>query len=169
MDRAPSPPDGLLIVGRVGRPHGVRGEVYVDLVTDRTDRVAVGSRLWCRDRWLEVTAARPSSGRWLVRFDAITDRDVATRYTSADLLAAPLDDDPDAWWVHELIGASVVEIDGTERGRCVSVVDNPAAELLELDTGALVPVTFVVSVADGVVTIDPPEGLFDVVAPEPDR
>jgi 16S rRNA processing protein RimM len=42
------------------------------------------------------------------------------------------------------------------------VLDNPAADLLELDSGALVPVTFVVSAAEGVVTIDPPEGLFDL-------
>jgi hypothetical protein len=43
----------------------------------------------------------------------------------------------------------------------VAVIDNPAHALLELDSGALVPVTFVVDNADGVITIDPPEGLFE--------
>ena len=76
------------------------------------------------------------------------------------MYAEPIDD-PDALWVHHLVGAAVVELDGTERGRCVAVIDNPAADLLELDSGALVPVTFVVGFDDGVVTIDPPEGLFE--------
>ena len=60
----------------------------------------------------------------------------------------------------------MVETDGTRRGRCVSVIDNPAADLLELDSGALVPATFVTGIERDVdpvvVTIDPPEGLFDL-------
>ena len=79
------------------------------------------------------------------------------------LFAEPIDD-PDVLWVHQLIGTDVVETDGTGRGRCVAVVDNPASDLLELDSGALVPMTFVTSVDAGVVTIDPPEGLFDLGA-----
>ena len=74
--------------------------------------------------------------------------------------AEPLDD-PDELWVHELVGEAVVETDGTARGRCVAVVENPAADLLELDSGALVPVVFVVDHADGRIVIDPPAGLFD--------
>ena len=70
-------------------------------------------------------------------------------------------EDDDALWVHELIGARVVEAAGTDRGVCVAVIDNPAHDLLELASGALVPVPFVVSFADGVITIDPPDGLFD--------
>ena len=77
------------------------------------------------------------------------------------IFAEPIDD-PDALWVHELIGSRSSRSTGTDAGRCVAVVDNPAADLLELDSGALVPVVFVVGHADGVVVIDPPEGLFDV-------
>jgi 16S rRNA processing protein RimM len=84
--------------------------------------------------------------------------------TGAELLAEPVDD-PDALWVHDLIGCRVVEVDGTERGRCVAVVANPASDLLELDSTALVPVTFVVSCVDGVITIDPPAGLFELLDP----
>jgi 16S rRNA processing protein RimM len=154
---------GRLIVGRIGRPHGVRGEVYVDLMTDREDRLAVGSRLWAKDREIEVVAARPANARWLVTFDGF-DRTTAERMTGAELLAEPVDD-PDALWVHDLIGCRVVEVDGTERGRCVAVVANPASDLLELDSTALVPVTFVVSCVDGVITIDPPAGLFELLDP----
>lgn len=153
-------PGGRLIVGRIGRPHGVQGEVYVDLTTDREERLAVGSRLWARDEELEVVAARPSARRWLVTFAGF-DRTRAERFTSAELLAEPIDD-PDALWIHDLIGSRVVELDGTDRGTCAAVVDNPASDLIELDSGALVPVRFVVSCTDGVTTIDPPDGLFDM-------
>jgi 16S rRNA processing protein RimM len=78
------------------------------------------------------------------------------------VLAAEPIEDPNALWVHQLIGAEVIEATGTARGRCVAVIDNPAADLLELESGALVPAAFVVSVAEGVVTIDPPEGLFEL-------
>jgi 16S rRNA processing protein RimM len=160
------PRPDLLEVGRIGRPHGVRGELYVDLLTDREERVAVGSRLVARDDTLEVVAARPSNGRWLVVFAGVSDRTQAERLTGVQLLAAPIED-PDALWVHELIGSRVIETDGVDRGRCVSVLANPAHDLLELDSGALVPVTFVVSCVDGVTTVDVPEGLFDLVEPNP--
>jgi len=153
-------PEGLLEVGRISRPHGLGGDVYVDLTTDRTERLDPGSRLWCRGQWLTVTDAARQPQRWLVRFVGITDRTAAERFTNTRLYAEPIDD-PDALWVHHLVGAAVVEIGGTERGRCVAVVDNPAADLLELESGALVPVTFVVGFDGGVVTIDPPEGLFE--------
>lgn len=158
-------PDGLLEVGRIGRPHGVRGDVFVDLTTDRIERVAVGARLFSRGRWYTITQSHRSNQRWRVHLDGVDDRSAAETLTGAVLLAEPIDD-PDALWVHRLIGATVVDVDGTPRGRCVSVIDNPASDLLELDSGALVPATFVVSfepAAEGaVVTIDPPEGLFEL-------
>ncbi len=163
-ERSPSGDQSLLVVGRIGRPHGVRGDVYVDLVTDRTDRLDAGNRLRCRDTWLVIGHSRPVANRWLVSFEGVTDREAAAALTSAELSAPPIEDDPDALWVHDLIGGLVVDVDGTERGRCVTVVDNPAADLLELDTGALVPVTFVVEVTDDVITVDTPDGLFELFA-----
>ena len=56
----------------------------------------------------------------------------------------------------------VVTPAGDQIGRCVAVVANPAADLLELDNGALVPVAFVVDHGPRTVTIDPPDGLFDL-------
>jgi 16S rRNA processing protein RimM len=165
-------PDGLLEVGRIGRAHGVSGDVIVELGTHRTDRLDAGSRLYARDGWLTVERARPHQNRWLVTFAELADRGAAQRYTGAPLLAEPVDD-PDALWVHELIGAAVVDVAGRPRGRCVSVVANPASDLLELDSGALVPAVFVVERTAGpagrVVTIDPPEGLFDDDPPEVGR
>jgi 16S rRNA processing protein RimM len=160
-----SVPEGLLEVGRIGRAHGVRGDVFIDLTTDRTERVAVGARLWTRDHWLTITTSNRSNRRWRVHLDGIDDRSSAEALAGAVLYAEPIDD-PDELWIHQLIGATVVEIDGTVRGTCVSVIDNPAADLLELDSGALVPANFVTAAdraADGVVvTIDPPDGLFEL-------
>ena len=155
------PSDGLLEVGRIGRAHGVRGDVFVTLTTDRVERLAIGSRLKAGDRWLTVTAASRSNDRWRVHFEGVDDRDSAEALSRTVLAAEPIED-PDALWVHQLIGAEVIEATGTARGRCVAVIDNPAADLLELESGALVPAAFVVSVAEGVVTIDPPEGLFEL-------
>jgi 16S rRNA processing protein RimM len=155
------PSDGLLEVGRIGRAHGVRGDVFVTLTTDRVERLAIGSRLKAGARWLTVTAASRSNDRWRVHFEGVDDRDSAEALSRTVLAAEPIDD-PNALWVHQLIGAEVIEATGISRGHCVAVIDNPAADLLELESGALVPAAFVVSVAEGVVTIDPPEGLFEL-------
>ena len=78
------------------------------------------------------------------------------------VLRAEAVDDPAEMWVHDLVGAEVVDRRRRHLGRCTGVVANPAADLLELDSGALVPVVFVVDHTPGRVTIDPPEGLFDL-------
>jgi 16S rRNA processing protein RimM len=157
-------PDGLLEVGHIRRAHGISGTVIVELGTHRTDRLDCGSRLHARGGWLTVQHAQRYQDRWLVTFAELDSREAAQRYTNVPLLAEPVDD-PDAMWIHDLIGSTVVEVDGTRRGRCVSVVANPASDLLELDSGALVPAAFVVDQAAGpggrTVTIDPPAGLFD--------
>lgn len=158
-----STPDGLLEVGRIGRAHGIRGAVHVTLSSDRDERLATGSRLHDGQQWLTVASARRQPHhRWVVQFDAIDDRAAAEALTGRVLRAEPVAVD-DALWVHELIGARVVDQHGIDRGRCVSVIDNPANDLLELDSGHLVPVTFVESIADGIVTVDAPEGLFDLL------
>jgi 16S rRNA processing protein RimM len=151
----------LLVVGRVGKAHGLRGEVYVDLVTDRTERLAPGSVLHAGGRLLTVLASKPQQTRWLVQFEGVNDRAAAEALTNTELEAEPIAD-PEAVWVHELIGSRVVERGGTDRGRCVGVLANPAHDILELESGALVPTVFIVSCADGITTIDPPEGLFAV-------
>ncbi len=160
--------DSLREVGRIGRAHGVHGELYVSLITDRVARLAPGARLLAGSKWLTVVESREQQHqKWLVRFDGIDDRTAAEKLTNSTLLAEPLLDDgdggdPDALWVHDLIGSSVVDRQGILRGTCVAVIDNPAHDILELDSGALIPVTFVVRCADGTTTIDPPEGLFDL-------
>lgn len=158
----PDPVPALLEVGRIGRVHGVRGELHVILTSDRLERLAPGSTLTLeRDgRQLTVVSARRKGDRHVVAFAEVTSREDAVRLVNARLLAPPIHDD-DALWVHELIGSRVVEADGRERGTCVAVVDNPAHLLLELDSGALVPMPFVVSCRDGTTVVSVPDGLFD--------
>lgn len=162
-------PEGLLEVGRFGRPHGVKGQIYIKLSTDRSERVQIGARLWAGE-WFEVSArtsmANTGADRWVVGIVGIDDRNDVERLVNKVVWAEPIDD-PDAVWVHQIIGARVVGTDGVDRGTCIAVLKNPANDLLELESGALVPVIFVESVvpndADGfVITIDPPEGLFEV-------
>ena len=155
--------EALREVGRIGRAHGVGGEVYVVLITDRVERLAPGARLLAGSQWLTVGESRPQQQRWLVHFEGIDDRTMAEKLTNSILLAEPVvDDSDDGLWVHELIGSRVIDRQGVDRGTCVAVLDNPAHDILELDTGALVPVTFVLTCSGGVTTIDPPEGLFDL-------
>jgi 16S rRNA processing protein RimM len=153
-------PSNLLEIGHLRKAHGVRGQVNVQLASDRPERLVPGARWFARDGWLTVVTATPHQDRWLVTFREIHDRLGAQRYTNTPVYAEPLDD-PDELWVHDLVGADVVETDGTARGRCVAVVENPAADLLELDSGALVPVVFIVDHTGGRIVIDPPAGLFD--------
>jgi 16S rRNA processing protein RimM len=156
-------PEGLLEIGHVRRAHGLAGEVFVQLTSNLDERLGPGSRLVAADgtEFVVERSRRASNGRRVVKFAHLSDRAAAERALDTSLYAEPIDD-PDALWAHDLIGAEVIEIDGTVRGRCVAVVANPAADLLELHTGALVPVNFIVAVDAGRVTVDTPDGLFEV-------
>lgn len=149
-----------LEVGRIGKPHGVRGELVVRLTTNRAERLAVGSRLHAGNQELVVISARPHQERHIVRFAGVDDRNAAGDLSGTVLTAEPLADDGEVW-VHELIGSRVVEVDGTERGEVEAVEESPASDLLILDTGAVVPFTFFVEFGDGVVVVDVPSGLFE--------
>ena len=159
---APSTP--LLEIGRVGRPHGTGGGVTVTLVSNRPERLAPGSELQTDLGTLQVVAARPHNKRHLVTFAGIDDRSKAETLRGLVLRAEPMVD-PDELWVHELIGARVVEVSGTDRGRVASVVANPAGDLLELVDGTLVPLRFVVDSVPGErIEVDVPDGLFEAEA-----
>jgi 16S rRNA processing protein RimM len=156
-------PAAGLELGRVGRPHGVRGEVVVTMQTDRPERTTPGAVLHAGDRTLVVASARPHQGRWLVRFEGVTDRDAAEALRGAVLVGEPLDDPGEGRvWVHELVGVAVRDVHGNAFGHVKAVEVNPAHDLLVLDDGALVPIVFVVEQEPGVVIIDPPDGLLDV-------
>ncbi|MEZ5410772.1 MAG: ribosome maturation factor RimM [Acidimicrobiales bacterium] len=161
-DATPAAAGDLLEVGRITRPHGLKGGVVVDLVTDRVaERTAPGAVLWAGERRLEVVTAQPHQGsKWLVAFAGVTSREEADRLHGRVLRAEPIDD-PDALFVHELIGRTVVDQHGKAHGPVVSVVANPASDLLELADGRLVPMVFVTGSADDEVSVTVPAGLLD--------
>jgi 16S rRNA processing protein RimM len=155
----------LLEVGRIVKAHGLRGEVVVALVTNRPERVGVGSELQGPDTSFVVRSSRPfeatGDGRWIVQFAGVADRAAADALRGTVLRALPLDD-PDALWAHELIGAEVVDIRGEPLGRVDSIESNPASDLLVLAGGGLIPLRFVTGREAGRVTVDIPPGLLEL-------
>src|SRR5690242_5205369 len=111
----------LIVVGRIGKPHGIKGEVSVEPRTDEPDRrFADGARLQTQHprpgasgpATLTVAGSRWHSGRLLVRFEELSDRDDAEG-ARGTLLAIPLDPeespaDPDEFYDHQLVGLAVV-------------------------------------------------------------
>ena len=152
-----------LEVGRIGRAHGLRGEVHLVPITNHPERFATGATLFVGDRAYVIDAARPHQQHWLVHFEGIDDRNAAEALRNQVVTAEPLGAAPEGeFWVHELIGAEVRDRTGAVVGRVTAVEANPAHDLLVLDDGRLVPIVFVVSKDEGVVVIDPPEGLLDL-------
>jgi 16S rRNA processing protein RimM len=151
-------------VGRILKAHGLAGEVVVALVTNRRERVEPGAVLHAGARALEVGRSRPFSatgeGRWIVTFRGVEGREAAEALRGAVLSAEPIED-PGVMWVHELIGAEVLDLAGKRYGIVDAVEANPASDLLVLHNGTLIPLTFVVRHKPGQITIDPPAGLAD--------
>jgi 16S rRNA processing protein RimM len=149
-----------LEVGRVIRPHGLRGEVVVRLVTNRTERLAAGTVLSSSAGELEVERASPHQDRWIVSFAGVNDRDGAEALRDVVLRAEAIVD-PDELWVHELLGSEVVDVAERRLGVVTAVEANPASDLLVLDGGGLVPLRFVVEHRPGRVVVDAPDGLVE--------
>jgi 16S rRNA processing protein RimM len=138
-----TPPPERLVVGRVLRPHGVRGELSVEVLSDAPERFAPGAELGVGDPdgpdplgTAVVTAARLHLGRLLLTVEGVSDRDAADRYRGAWLSipateARPLDQGE--FWPHQLVGLAVVDREGRERGRVADVVPGAAHDLLAVE------------------------------------
>jgi 16S rRNA processing protein RimM len=167
-----------LVVGRIGRPHGIRGEVSVEVRTDSPDeRFAAGSVLVTdpAERGpLTVTRLHWHSGRLLLTFDGVADREGAEALRGI-LLVVDSDDlpelaDPDEFYDHQLVGLRAVLPDGAALGTVEDVLHAPAEDLLAITApdGAELLVPFVsaivptVDLRGGRVVVDPPEGLLDL-------
>ncbi|MEU8380520.1 ribosome maturation factor RimM [Streptosporangium sp. NPDC048865] len=172
-----------LVVGRIGRPHGLRGDVSVEVRTDEPDRrFAPGSALATDPASagpLVVESRRWHSGILLVRFEGVTGRDQAEDLRGTMLVIdsddIPPSDDPDEFYDHQLIGLTVVKPDGEPVGEVSDVLHHGqdllvvrrgkggaggagAAEVYVPFVKALVPV---VDLVKGVLVVDGPAGLLD--------
>ena len=162
------------MVGRIGRPHGLRGEVTVQVHTDFPEqRFAVGAQLHGdTGHPLTVETVRSHRGVLLVRFAGVTDREAAAelrgRTLSVDTAQLPDLTDPDEFYDHQLEGLVAVGPNGAALGTVREVVHAPASDLLVVDTTrgeVLVPfvqaIVPKVDLAAGRVVLDPPAGLLD--------
>jgi 16S rRNA processing protein RimM len=165
--------DTKRVVGRIGRPHGLQGEVTVRVHTDFPEqRFMVGAQLGAgAGRVLTVEAVRPHSGALLVRFAGVADRDTAAQLCGLVLTIEATElpdlDDPDEFYDHQLEGLAAVGTDGVRLGTVRAVVHAPASDLLVLQTDhgeALVPfvraIVPEVDLAAGRVVLNPPAGLL---------
>ncbi|WBB70959.1 ribosome maturation factor RimM [Micromonospora sp. WMMD812] len=182
----------MLIVGRIGKPHGIRGEVTVEVRTDEPEaRFAPGSVLHTEPgatppaepgagvpfrvpAELTVESARWHQGRLLVAFEGVLDRNVAEALRgtlvgvdSGDV-APP--EDPEEFHDHQLVGLAVVNPAGERLGEVAGIDHAPSSDLLVLrrPEGRTALIPFVkaivpeVDLAGGRVVVDPPGGLLDL-------
>ncbi len=126
----------LVPVGRVGRPHGIDGAFFVEGPSDRSELYAKGSELYVDGRPARVVVSRRGGGnRPVIKLDRPAERGVA--------LAVPRDSLPalgeDEYYAFQLVGLAVEEEGGRFLGRVEQVVDYPANDVLELDSGVSLP------------------------------
>ena len=177
MSTGPDDTTDTVVVGRIGRPHGVRGEVTVEVRTDDPDlRFVPGAVLRTEpaDRGpLTIAGCRWHREVLLLAIDGVESREAAEELRNTELHVPVADlpalEDPDVYYDHQLVGLTARLPDGTELGT-VSAVRHEGADLLvvrRVEGGELlVPfVTAIVPTVDvpgGVVVVDPPEGLLDL-------
>lgn len=151
----------LLEVGRITKPHGLRGDLLVVLTTTRLERVDKGSVLVAGGVELTVETSRPHQDRFIVKFAGVNSREDADELRGRLVLAEPIED-PDELWVHELIGCTVTTTDGLDCGSVTEIEDNPASDLLVTDAGKFIPIRFMTEYAPGEsIVVDVPTGIFD--------
>ena len=130
----------LVTVGRVGRAHGIKGEVGIDVRTDEPERRFADGAVLVTDakvsRTLTVAASRWHSGRLLVKFAEVPDRTAAEQLRNLFVQSEVDDDerpeDPDEFYDRDLIGLAVRTTDGADVGEVIDVVHLPAQDLLEI-------------------------------------
>ncbi|MBP0456276.1 ribosome maturation factor RimM [Streptomyces montanisoli] len=166
-----------LVVARIGRAHGVRGEVTVEVRTDEpelrlgpgavlaTDPVTAGP--------LTIATGRVHSGRLMLRFEGVADRGGAEALRNVLLIAEvdpeELPDDPDEYYDHQLMDLDVVLADGTEIGRITEISHLPSQDLfiVERPDGSEVMIPFVGEIVTKIdleeqrAVVEPPAGLLD--------
>ena len=172
-----NPSTDTVVVGRIGRPHGVRGEVTVEVRTDDPDLRFVPGAVLRTDPAhrgpLTVTRVHWHGTTLLLSLEGVDSREAAEAVRNTELLVEVADlpelDDPESYYDHQLVGLSARLPDGTVLGE-VTAVRHEAQDLLVVRRAeggdALIPfvsaIVPTVDLAGGVVVVDPPEGLLEL-------
>jgi len=165
-----------VVIARIGKAHGLRGEVTVQVLTGAPDERFVPGATFATDPAdsgpLVLRSARDNNGILLLGFEDTEDRSGAEALRGTMLLADALeeDGDEDTWYERDLVGLKAVTIDGREVGEVTALESRPAQDLLvlRLTDGREARVPFVtalvpeVDVDGGRVVLDPPPGLLDL-------
>ena len=167
-----------VVVARVGRALGVRGDVLVDVLTDEPERRLVsGAELFVAGerRSLRIEAERPHGRRLCLHFEGVDDRTTAESLTGllleVERAQGERPDDPEEFYDDALVGLEVLTQAGDRVGTVIEVLHLPGQDVLSVRDGAdgpelLVPfVTEIVPIVDidvGRIVIAPPDGLLDV-------
>ena len=169
--------DDMAVVGRVARPHGLRGDVVVNPETDFVaERFRPGATLWTRsgerEEQLTIASARVHHGRAVVGFEGLSGIDAAARLAGLELRVPeeslqPLE--PGRYYEHQLVGCSVATVRGEVIGTVVRVDSGAGSSRLAVDGARgeiLVPlaadICVDVDVAGRKIRIEPPEGLLEL-------
>ncbi|WP_166020993.1 ribosome maturation factor RimM [Streptomyces chilikensis] len=166
-----------LVVARIGRAHGIKGDVTVEVRTDEPElRLAPGAVLATDPPSagpLTIEAGRVHSGRLLLRFEGVRDRTAAEALRNTLLIAdvdpEELPEEEDEYYDHQLMDLDVVTVDGAEVGRITEISHLPSQDLfvVERPDGSEVYVPFVqeivveIDLEEQRAVIDPPPGLID--------
>ncbi|WP_328836833.1 ribosome maturation factor RimM [Streptomyces europaeiscabiei] len=166
-----------LVVARIGRAHGIKGEVTVEVRTDEPElRLAPGAVLFTDPAStgpLTIETGRVHSGRLLLRFEGVRDRNAAEALRNTLLIAEvdpeELPEEEDEYYDHQLMDLDVVTKDGTEVGRIIEISHLPSQDLfiVERPDGSEVMIPFVEKIVTEIdlteqrAVIDPPPGLID--------
>ena len=144
-----------VVVGRVGRPHGLGGSFFVEQASEDSERFSVGATLYADERPLRVVEAKRAGGRPVIRLEQAVERGTSLAVRRRDLPPPA----PDAFYAVDLVGLAVEEEGGRALGRVSDVAAGVANDVLELDSGRALPL-----VEDCVRTVDLDHGRI-VVAP----
>ena len=142
-------------VGRVGKPHGVAGAFFVDEASEDPERFAVGAELLVDGKKAAVVESKQSRGRPVIRLDREVERGLALEVERAALPPPGADE----YYVFQLVGLDVDRADGKKLGRVARVEPGVANDVLELDTGLLLPLVAAcvrqVDLNEGTIIVEP--------------
>ncbi len=170
----------LVVVGRIRKPHGIRGDLVVETLCDEPEAIfASGRRVFLsalrpggEPEPVEIASSRPFKGGRIVAVRGVADRDAVEAWRARsflvpeDELAPPGEDE---LWVHEMLGLEVLLVDGSRVGEVVECYELPQGYLLDVATArGVVSIPFVEAIVTAIdrdgrtLTVDPPAGLLEL-------